>query len=86
VPLVNVRVPELRARVPDMDAVKAQTRWVAQAAWANLPSKERFLYYSALGLLAAAGVLEWPVAGAVAVGVWVAGRTGAGRRPRVVKP
>jgi hypothetical protein len=84
-PLVNVAVPTLRARIPDLGAIKAQTRWAGQAAWANLPSKERLLYYSALGLMAAAGVLEWPVAGVLAVGVWVAGRGGPSHRDRSVQ-
>jgi hypothetical protein len=52
----------------------------AQAVRANLPPTERLLYYGGLGLMATVGVLEWPVAAAVGVGVWLAGRTGAGRR------
>ncbi len=80
VPLVNVRVPILRGRVPDLGAKAAQTRWAAQAVRANLPPTERLLYYGGLGLMATVGVLEWPVAGAVGVGVWLASRVGAGRR------
>jgi hypothetical protein len=84
VPVVNVRVPVLRARVPGLGARAAQTRWAAQAVWANLPPTERVLYYGGLGLLATVGVLEWPVAAAVGAGVWVAGRTGAGHRGQAV--
>jgi hypothetical protein len=80
VPLVNVRVPVLRARVPGLAGRAAETRWAAQAVRANLPPTERLLYYGGLGLMATVGVLEWPVAAAVGVGVWLAGRTGAGRR------
>jgi hypothetical protein len=80
VPLVNVRVPVLRARVPGLGAGAAQTRWAAQAVRANLPPTERLVYYGGLGLMATVGVLEWPVAAAVGVGVWLAGRAGAGRR------
>jgi hypothetical protein len=74
VPVVNVRVPVLRANIPGLGAGVAQTRWAAQAVLANLPPVERLLYYGGLGVLATVGVLEWPVAAAVGAGVWVAGR------------
>lgn len=76
VPVVNMRVPLLSPRVPDVGAVTAQTKWAAQAVRANLPPVERMVYYGSLGLLASVGALEWPVAAAVGAGVWVAGRTG----------
>jgi len=84
VPVVNVRVPVLSARMPGMGAWAAQTRWAAQAARANLPPVERLLYYGGLGVMASIGFLEWPVAAAVGAGVWVAGRTGAGHRAQAV--
>lgn len=84
VPVVNVRVPLLSPRVPGMGAVAAQTRWATQTVRANLPPVERMLYYGGLGLLVAAGTLEWPVAAAVGVGVWVAGRTGQHHRGRII--
>ena len=80
VPVVNLRVPLLSPRIPDMAAVPAQTKWAAQAVRANLPPVDRMLYYGGLGLMAAVGVLEWPVAAAVGAGVWVAGRAGERRR------
>ena len=80
VPLVNVRVPILRARVPGLGARAAETRWAAQALRANLPPTERLLYYGGLGVMATVGVLEWPVAAAVGVGFWLAGRAGLVRR------
>ncbi len=80
VPVVNVQLPVLRARIPGLGAGAAQTRWAAQAVRANLPPTERLLYYGGLGLMATVGVLEWPVAAAVGVGVWLAGRTAAVRR------
>jgi hypothetical protein len=83
-PVVNLRIPLLAPRVPDMGAATAQTKWVAQTVQANLPSTERMLYYGGLGLLAAVGALEWPVAGALGVGVWVAGRTGRRSRAQTV--
>ena len=83
VPVVNIRVPVLRASVPGLGAGVAQTRWAAQAVLANLPPAERLLYYGGLGVLATVGVLEWPVAAAVGAGVWVAGRTRSARRGQV---
>ena len=56
VPVVNLRVPLLAPRVPDLGAATAQTRWAAQTVRANLPSRERMLYYGGLGLLASVGV------------------------------
>jgi hypothetical protein len=76
VPVVDLRIPLFTPRVPDMGATTAQTKWAAQTVRANLPSTERMLYYGGLGVLATVGALEWPVAAALGVGVWVAGRTG----------
>jgi hypothetical protein len=84
VPVVNVQVPMLRARVPGLGARAAEARWAAQAVRANLPPTGRLLYYGGLGLMATVGVLEWPVAAAVGVGVWLAGRPGAGRPGQAV--
>jgi hypothetical protein len=84
VPVVNVRVPVLRVSRPDLGGVAMQTRWAAQTVRANLPPVERLLYYGGLGLMATAGVLEWPVAAAVGAGVWVAGRGVGGRRGQAV--
>jgi hypothetical protein len=82
--VVNLRVPVLSPRVPDVGAMAAQTKWAAKTVRANLPPTERLLYYGGLGVLAAAGALEWPVAAAVGAGVWVAGRTSARRRGQAV--
>src|SRR5262245_12018121 len=40
----------------------------------QLPSPPRLIYYAGLGTLAAVGVIEWPVAAAIGVGVWIVGR------------
>lgn len=85
VPVANLRVPLLAPRVPDLGAATAQTRWAARTVRANLPSTERLVYYGGLGLLAAAGALEWPVAAALGVGVWVAGRSGMRSRAQAVR-
>jgi hypothetical protein len=74
VPVVDLQIPLFAPRVPDMSAATAQTKWAAQTVRANLPSTERMLYYGGLGVLATVGALEWPVAAALGVGVWVAGR------------
>jgi hypothetical protein len=54
--------------------VVAQARWAAQALLANLPPRDRLLYYGALGVAATVGAIEWPVAAAAGAGVWVAMR------------
>jgi hypothetical protein len=68
VPVPQVRLP----RIPLPHDVLRQTAWAAQAVRANLPPTDRLAYYGGIGLMAALGVLEWPVAGAVGAGVWVA--------------
>lgn len=75
VPLVNVRVPVLRAHVPGADVARQQTMWAAQTVRSYLPPAERLLYYGGLGTAAVIGALEWPVAVAAGAGVWVASRT-----------
>jgi hypothetical protein len=75
VPMVHVRIPVLGVRVPHPAAL-ASTRWGAQALRAYLPPTQRLAYYGGLGLMAAVGVLDWPVAAAAGVGVWVASHTG----------
>lgn len=75
VPLVNVRVPVLRANVPGGDMARRQTMWAAQTVRSFLPPAERLLYYGGLGTAAVVGALEWPVAVAAGAGVWVATHT-----------
>lgn len=48
---------------------------IARLAGAYLPDRKRLLYYGALGVLAAAEIVEWPVALAIGVGTEVARRT-----------
>ncbi len=75
VPLMNVKVPVLRARVPGGDMARQQTMWAAQTVRSYLPPVERLLYYGGLGTAAVVGALEWPVAVAAGAGVWVATHT-----------
>lgn len=44
-----------------------------RAVSSYLPPPSRLGYYAGLGVLAAAGVIEWPIAAAIGVGVAVAG-------------
>jgi len=75
VPMVPVKIPMLRVRLPRPPAprdVAQQTTFAAQAVRANMPSTERLVYYGGLGLMAGLGVIDWPVAAVVGAGVWVA--------------
>src|SRR5919112_6014931 len=47
----------------------------ARVAASFLPDRKRLLYYGALGVLAVAEIVEWPVAVAIGVGTEVARRT-----------
>lgn len=78
VPLTGVRVPMVGVRVPGADMVTESTRRAAETVRSYLPPVERMVYYGGLGTAALVGVLEWPVAVAAGVGVWVASRA---RRP-----
>jgi hypothetical protein len=75
VPGVHVRLPVLRVRVP-RPPVLGSAMWAAQTLRVYLPPRERMAYYGGLGLMAAIGVLDWPVALAAGAGVWVASHTG----------
>jgi hypothetical protein len=74
VPVVHVRLPMLRVRVPRPPVLES-ARWAAQTLRVYLPPRERVVYYGGLGLMAAIGVLDWPVALAAGAGVWVASHT-----------
>jgi hypothetical protein len=51
-----------------------EARAWGQGITLQLPSPQRLIYYAGLGTLAAVGVIEWPVAAAIGVGVWLSGR------------
>lgn len=89
---VAVRLPALRLPVPHLSmpgpglptAIERAARsaaGVVATAGASLPAPRRLAYYGTLGVMAAVGALEWPVAAAIGVGVWVAGRP-----PREAEP
>ena len=73
---IGVRVHAPRLPVPSPRATAQQAVRVAEAVRSNLPPTERLAYYGGIGILAAVGALEWPVAAAVGVGFWLTGRRG----------
>jgi hypothetical protein len=77
VPLVS-RVPPLVSRVPPLvnrvprprvvDAAGQQLAGVARVVGPQLPDRDQLALYGGLGAAAAVGILDWPVAAAVAAG------------------
>ncbi|WP_214416494.1 hypothetical protein [Sphaerisporangium fuscum] len=76
------RMPRME-RMKDTAANRGQEMNRAmETARTFLPPPDRLLYYGGLGLLAAIGLLEWPVAAAIGAGTMVAARArGAMGRP-----
>lgn len=73
---IQVRPPELH--LPHIELPQVSRRDVEQAvdiARSFLPPPERLAYYGGLGVLAALGVIEWPVAAAIGAGTMIAQRT-----------
>ncbi|MBF6338210.1 hypothetical protein IU450_20270 [Nocardia abscessus] len=71
VPTLGVRM----ARVPLPPGPRTVAGGVASATAAvrkGVPDRESLLYFGGLGAAAVTGVVSWPVAGAIGVGVWVA--------------
>jgi hypothetical protein len=77
VPLVG-RLP--RPHVPE--AAKRQVMGVAHVVGPQLPERSQLTFFAGLGVVAAAGLIEWPVAAAVAVGTVVARKAGRSSTPR----
>jgi hypothetical protein len=72
------RPPMPRVPVPSVPRVgRAEATHAAKVAAGYLPAPERLAYYAGLGVLGVAGLIEWPVAAAIAAGTVVAQR---GRR------
>ncbi|BDT92290.1 hypothetical protein [Nocardia sputorum] len=86
VPTVGMRM----ARVPLPPGPRTVATGVSSATTAvrnRVPDRESLLYFGGLGAAAVTGLVSWPVAGAIGVGVWVAeharrgpGATGDGAR------
>lgn len=73
-PAPHVRMPHVA--VPDPKNAVKQAKWAVQTVRESLPPPRRLAHYGGLGVMAALGALEWPVAAAIGAGVWVAGRAG----------
>ncbi|RCG31321.1 hypothetical protein DQ384_11440 [Sphaerisporangium album] len=78
-PVVSVSVH--RPHMPSMPRLMGGTRRRGQemnrameTARTFLPPPERIVYYGGLGLLAAIGLMEWPVAAAIGAGTLIAQR------------
>jgi hypothetical protein len=82
---IKVRPPDLRmphVEMPHLEMPRISRQEVGHAvdvARTLLPPPERIAYYGALGVLAAFGVLEWPVAAAIGAGTLIARRGWEGR-------
>lgn len=71
---VQIPAPPMRLPVSGREMADA-----GKAVTSYLPPPDRLAYYAGLGALAAFGVVEWPVALAIGVGVGVARRAGRAR-------
>ncbi|HUR09107.1 MAG TPA: hypothetical protein VM347_41665 [Nonomuraea sp.] len=77
---IKVRPPDLRmphVGMPHLELPRISRQEVGHAvdvARTLLPPPDRIAYYGALGVLAAFGVLEWPVAAAIGAGTLIARR------------
>lgn len=81
VPVVTPHVKVYRFHVPTMGA--AYVRDAGRTIATHTPPPERLAFYGGLGLAAAFGVIEWPVAAAVGLGMVLARRAlGPGRAGR----
>ncbi|MGK8524417.1 hypothetical protein ACRS6B_23965 [Nocardia asteroides] len=75
---VRLPVPTLgmrMARVPLPPGPRTVANGVSAATTAvrkRVPDRESLLYFGGLGAAAVGGLVSWPVAGAIGVGVWVA--------------
>ncbi|WP_157128861.1 hypothetical protein [Nocardia amamiensis] len=73
IPTLGVRM----TRVPLLPGPRTVADGVSSATAAvrhRVPDRESLLYYGGLGTAAATGLVSWPVAAAIGVGVWVAER------------
>lgn len=68
VPVVTPRMRVIHVPAPGMPDVSGAGRSLA----AHLPPREQLAYYGGLGVMAAVGMISWPVAAAIGVGIAVA--------------
>jgi hypothetical protein len=76
VPMPHIRMPVLHVAGPAARSVLTNARWTTRTLASAVPDPKQLLYYGGVGALAALGMLDWPVAVAAGVGVWVATHTG----------
>jgi hypothetical protein len=77
VPVPNISLPTVHlphVPLPSQQTIVGGAAKVGDAVRDNAPTGDQLVYYGGLGALAAFGVVDWPVAAAIAVGVWVARR------------
>jgi hypothetical protein len=72
VPMPHVRIPVPHMELPGVQPIIAPALWTARSIMSAVPEPKRLLFYGGIGALTVVGLLEWPVAAAVAAGMWVA--------------
>lgn len=72
VPVVTPHMKVIHVPAPGMPDVAGAGRSLAS----HLPPREQIAYYGGLGLMAAVGMISWPVAAAIGVGIAVARHAG----------
>ncbi|MFF5264425.1 hypothetical protein ACFY4C_36340 [Actinomadura viridis] len=85
VPVVTPHLSVRKVRIPAPAGLPVTGHEVVEAgrvATSHLPPPDRLAYYAGLGALAVFGVVEWPVAAAIAVGVGIARRARSGNGAR----
>ncbi|GGQ74949.1 hypothetical protein [Couchioplanes azureus] len=80
VPFTGVRIAVPHVPLPSQHDVVVGAVRASNVVRENTPSADQLLYYGGLGVLAAFGVVDWPVAAAIGAGVWIARRHGGERQ------
>ncbi len=78
VPIVTPHLKVLHPSVPGTSSIGHAGRSMAR----RIPPPGRLAFYGGLGAAATFGVIDWPVALAIGVGLAIAGRARAAGRPR----
>jgi hypothetical protein len=64
------------------EAVSRQVTGAAHVIGPQLPERSQLAFFAGLGVVAAAGLIEWPVAAVVAVGTVMARKAGRSSTPK----
>ncbi|MEV0132532.1 hypothetical protein AB0H83_29230 [Dactylosporangium sp. NPDC050688] len=78
----HIKVPVVHVAGPVARSMVTNAEWTARTVASAVPQPKQLLYYGGVGVLAAVGMLEWPVALAAAAGVWVATHSGQRAEPQ----